>query len=161
MVEHDLAKVGVEGPSPFSRSRKTTCKGGFLFFIVTKKIHFFQPSPLYNYKFYFYIWATLAGIAQLVEHDLAKVGVEGPSPFSRSRKTTCKGGFLFFIVTKKIHFFQPSPLYNYKFYFYIWATLAGIAQLVEHDLAKVGVEGPSPFSRSRKTTCKGGFLFLS
>ena len=28
----------------------------------------------------------LAGIAQLVEHDLAKVGVEGPSPFSRSKK---------------------------------------------------------------------------
>ena len=27
-----------------------------------------------------------AGIAQLVEHDLAKVGVEGPSPFSRSKK---------------------------------------------------------------------------
>lgn len=26
-----------------------------------------------------------AGIAQLVEHDLAKVGVEGPSPFSRSK----------------------------------------------------------------------------
>ena len=25
-----------------------------------------------------------AGIAQLVEHDLAKVGVEGSSPFSRS-----------------------------------------------------------------------------
>jgi hypothetical protein len=26
-----------------------------------------------------------AGIAQLVEHDLAKVGVEGSSPFSRSK----------------------------------------------------------------------------
>ena len=67
-----------------------------------------------------------------------------------------------FAALKKIHFFRPAPLYNYKFYFYIWATLAGIAQLVEHDLAKVGVEGPSPFSRSkkRKTTYKGGFLFL-
>ena len=50
-----------------------------------EKNHFFRPLPLYNYKFYFYIWATLAGIAQLVEHDLAKVGVEGPSPFSRSK----------------------------------------------------------------------------
>ena len=26
-----------------------------------------------------------AGIAQLVEHDLAKVGVAGPSPVSRSK----------------------------------------------------------------------------
>ena len=51
-----------------------------------KKNSIFLPSPLYNEKFYFYIWAVLAGIAQLVEHDLAKVGVEGPSPFSRSKK---------------------------------------------------------------------------
>ena len=50
-----------------------------------QKNSLFHPRPLYNYKFYFYIWATLAGIAQLVEHDLAKVGVEGPSPFSRSK----------------------------------------------------------------------------
>ena len=118
----------------------------------------------------------------MVEHDLAKVGVEGPSPFSRSKiKEPLSEWFFYFCVDmgrmfdplgsrvrqnsfaalKKIHFFRQSPLYNYKFYFYIWATLAGIAQLVEHDLAKVGVEGPSPFSRSRKTTCKGGFLFLS
>ena len=33
-----------------------------------------------------YNWRVLAGIAQLVEHDLAKVGVEGPSPLSRSLK---------------------------------------------------------------------------
>ena len=40
-----------------------------------------------------------AGIAQLVEHDLAKVGVEGPSPFSRSkkRKAPLGGAFLFFV----------------------------------------------------------------
>ena len=46
--------------------------------------------------------------------------------------------------------------------FYNCAHLAGIAQLVEHDLAKVGVEGPSPFSRSKKerTTLKWFFLFL-
>ncbi len=30
------------------------------------------------------IAALDAGIAQLVEHDLAKVGVEGSNPFSRS-----------------------------------------------------------------------------
>ena len=63
-----------------------------------KKFHFFRHSPLYNYKFYFYIWVTLAGIAQLVEHDLAKVGVEGPSPFSRSKKPPTKVVFFFYIV---------------------------------------------------------------
>ena len=46
--------------------------------------------------------------------------------------------------------------------FLLLGHLAGIAQLVEHDLAKVGVEGPSPFSRSKKerTTSRGSFLFL-
>ena len=36
MVEHDLAKVGVEGPSPFSRSKKEKppTKVGFFFYIV-------------------------------------------------------------------------------------------------------------------------------
>ena len=64
-----------------------------------KKFHFFRHSPLYNYKFYFYIWVTLAGIAQLVEHDLAKVGVEGPSPFSRSKiKEPLSEWFFYFCV---------------------------------------------------------------
>ena len=41
-----------------------------------------------------------AGIAQLVEHDLAKVGVEGPSPFSRSKKEKppTKVVFFFYVV---------------------------------------------------------------
>ena len=34
--------------------------------------------------------ATHAGIAQLVEHNLAKVGVAGSSPVSRSPKAACK-----------------------------------------------------------------------
>ncbi len=40
--------------------------------------------------------------------------------------------------------------------------LAGIAQLVEHDLAKVGVEGPSPFSRSKtkEPLLGGSFCFM-
>ena len=62
-------------------------------------------------------------------------------------------------LSKKFHFFRHSPLYNYKFYFYIWAVLAGIAQLVEHDLAKVGVEGPSPFSRSKRKRHLYGVFF--
>ena len=36
--------------------------------------------------FAYYICNPFAGIAQLVEHDLAKVGVAGPSPVSRSRE---------------------------------------------------------------------------
>jgi hypothetical protein len=61
---------------------------------------FFFGKPLDGSFFFIYTWAVLAGIAQLVEHDLAKVGVEGPSPFSRS--------------SKKLHFvelflFPPSP----------------------------------------------------
>ena len=34
----------------------------------------------------FAIPKSKAGVAQLVEHDLAKVGVAGPSPVSRSKK---------------------------------------------------------------------------
>ena len=33
-----------------------------------------------------YFCRELAGVAQLVEHDLAKVGVAGSSPVSRSNK---------------------------------------------------------------------------
>ena len=100
------AKRGLIANNPFSRSKiKEPLSEWFFYFCVDmgrmfdplgsrvrlnsfgtlKKISLFRPSPLYNYKFYFYIWVTLAGIAQLVEHDLAKVGVEGPSPFSRSK----------------------------------------------------------------------------
>ena len=60
-----------------------------------------------------------AKIAQLVEHDLAKVGVAGSSPVFRSNLE-----------------------------FALVAKIAKIAQLVEHDLAKVGVAGSSPVFRS-------------
>jgi hypothetical protein len=41
-----------------------------------------------------------AGVAQLVEHDLAKVGVAGSSPVSRSNKEgVSKGHLLFFIFS--------------------------------------------------------------
>ena len=36
---------------------------------------------------------------------------------------------------------------------------AGIAQLVEHDLAKVGVAGSSPVSRSKEKNPDGGIFF--
>ena len=63
-----------------------------------------------------------AGIAQLVEHDLAKVGVASSSLVSRSKFEKCR-------KTR--------------------TTQAGIAQLVEHDLAKVGVASSSLVSRSK------------
>jgi hypothetical protein len=37
---------------------------------------------------------------------------------------------------------------------------AGVAQLVEHDLAKVGVAGSSPVSRSNKKAVKTAFYYL-
>ena len=46
--------------------------------------------------------------------------------------------------------FESPPLHH----------LAEIAQLVEHNLAKVGVAGPSPVFRSfRKTTFSNEFIF--
>ena len=69
-----------------------------------------------------------AKIAQLVEHDLAKVGVAGSSPVFRS---------------------STLKYFNLQVQFSLLdTTLAKIAQLVEHDLAKVGVAGSSPVFRS-------------
>ena len=70
-----------------------------------------------------------AKIAQLVEHNLAKVGVAGSSPVFRSKSTMkfCPS-FEWAIATEKSN--------------------AKIAQLVEHNLAKVGVAGSSPVFRS-------------
>ena len=38
-------------------------------------------------------------------------------------------------------------------------VVAGIAQLVEHNLAKVGVAGSSPVSRSPEDTSRGGAVW--
>ena len=55
----------------------------FLYFILNFKEKLFD-------KINFIIFASpIAGIAQLVEHDLAKVGVAGPSPVSRSKESPC------------------------------------------------------------------------
>ena len=68
-----------------------------------------------------------AGIAQLVEHNLAKVGVASSSLVSRSRLVFEK-----VLVKLLIH--------------------AGIAQLVEHNLAKVGVASSSLSLQIQKGT---------
>ena len=62
-----------------------------------------------------------AGIAQLVEHDLAKVGVEGPSPFSRSK--------------------IKEPLSEWFFYFLCWHG---------SDFRPLGVEGAAKFGSCTK-----------
>ena len=57
-----------------------------------------------------------AGVAQLVEHDLAKVGGAGSSPVSRSNKDMPShfmfrdGLFLLFEYTMFLLFFDRSPL---------------------------------------------------
>ena len=43
-----------------------------------------------------------AKIAQLVEHDLAKVGVEGSSPFFRSRISRCSSGVERFLGKEEV-----------------------------------------------------------
>ena len=75
---------------------------------------------------------TNAKIAQLVEHDLAKVGVAGSSPVFRSKKC-----LEFIEIVSSWHRADNH---------------AKIAQLVEHDLAKVGVAGSSPVFRSTPPT---------
>ncbi len=71
---------------------------------------------------------TYARVAQLVEHDLAKVGAAGSSPVSRSLKNISD------VSDRQIQI----------------TAYARVAQLVEHDLAKVGAAGSSPVSRSLK-----------
>ena len=90
--------------------------------------------------------AKFAEIAQLVEHDLAKVGVASSSLVFRSVKCS-KADFLeqreqcqtcLSIAESR----QKAAIFGTK--------IAEIAQLVEHDLAKVGVASSSLVFRSNK-----------
>ena len=93
---------------------------------------------------------NFAEIAQLVEHDLAKVGVASSSLVFRSR---------FFQIIKNLanrkRTFRSSERKTNQDLFFRVATksrknevFAEIAQLVEHDLAKVGVASSSLVFRS-------------
>ena len=118
LVEHDLAKVGVEGPSPFSRSkkRKTTYKGGFLFLYRNLDEDPRRGAAKFDswakpVEANFALDANAGSASPKGWQAAAKRGLFANNPFSRSRKTTCKGGFLFFIVTKKISLFSAiTPL---------------------------------------------------
>ena len=101
MVEHDLAKVGVASSSLVSRSnhvqmtyrcgnssvgRARPCQG--------RGREFESRFPLQACFMKCCRWYSVAGIAQLVEHDLAKVGVASSSLVSRSnhvQTTSCCG----------------------------------------------------------------------
>ena len=71
-------------------------------------------------------------MAQLVEYDLAKVGVAGSSP-------VCRLSLFKFDIK------------------YINAT---VAQLVEYNLAKVGVAGSNPVCRFQKISPLQGCFFV-
>gem|GEM_PF-654395 len=93
MVEHDLAKVGVASPSLVFRSSKNSKPCGLEFlFVVGQTIvgrKFFKTVAKNVADPYICtpkVLNTQAEVAQLVEHDLAKVGVASPSLVFRSKK---------------------------------------------------------------------------
>ena len=93
-----------------------------------------------------------AGIAQLVEHDLAKVGVASSSLVSRSSHATrgARGSWVAEGVGRRCAhgFGRVKSIHGQTRSGTIRHANAGIAQLVEHDLAKVGVASSSLVSRS-------------
>ena len=107
-------------------------------------------------------------MAQLVEHNLAKVGVAGSSPVVRSKRnspTTTVAGFFVPVVSYPLLGLELFSNYS-KIVLafgliipYIKSSQADMAQLVEHNLAKVGVAGSSPVVRSIWAFSSGGERF--
>ena len=103
-------------------------------------------------------------MAQLVEHNLAKVGVAGSSPVVRSIAFPDRLGGPFSAKwpsgkAEACKAFTPGSNPGFAFQGNIRAlrrpfcfTYADMAQLVEHNLAKVGVAGSSPVVRSNYLT---------
>ena len=121
-----------------------------------------------------------ADVAQLVEHDLAKVGVAGSNPVVRSivanrpviiksfdrpfhdgvdematwpsgKAEACKPSPRFESGRPTFPHFRRPPFWPGADGFEVIVkrvTHADVAQLVEHDLAKVGVAGSNPVVRS-------------
>ena len=102
--------------------------------------------------FQHYICNPFAGIAQLVEHDLAKVGVAGPSPVSRSKKRASIYGCPLFYGTQ---FFLPAPdiyqkiILNPEYLFYAYfrermkdadfqAIAISLSDAIKKDLEAIG-----------------------
>ena len=71
------------------RGRKWADEGHEAAFFLSDVCHLHHRSPFPVSRYLFLVYTHLhAGIAQLVEHNLAKVGVAGSSPVSRSYQTT-------------------------------------------------------------------------
>ncbi len=91
-----------------------------------------------------------AEIAQLVEHNLAKVRVASSSLVFRSSLNGCSNGGIGRHAGLKIPW--PLRLCGFKSRFEYTSLskqyFAEVAQLVEHNLAKVRVAGSSPVFRS-------------
>ncbi len=113
-----------------------------------------------------------AGIAQLVERNLAKVEVDGSRPFSRSSfQSWCdadhagNAGIAQLVERNlaKVEVDGSRPFSRSSFQSWCdvdHACNAVIAQLVERNLAKVEVDGSRPFSRSNTTRRKPRLPFL-
>ena len=128
--------------------KKTTYQGGFLFYVVIwTRTREEGPTKFFRGRSPWKEFRTLSASEKPVrvasQPCASKDSGAAISPFSPHSL------FPFFPPPfQKNHYFPPSPLQRESLFLYM-GHLAGIAQLVEHDLAKVGVEGPSPFSRSK------------
>ncbi len=89
-----------------------------------------------------------AGVAQLVERNLAKVEVESSRLFSRSKSSS--------------HSEELGPVFwwmQFVCQLSFGERDAGVAQLVERNLAKVEVESSRLFSRSIQRFSSGSAFF--
>ena len=108
-----------------------------------------------------------AGIAQLVEHDLAKVGVEGPSPFSRSKKreSTTLWCFSFFYNVRWV-----GPSKRVRHYLArgrsLWRQIMSLRRsrepfrVSEQPCEAGGLRTNIPFSRSKAKEPLNEWFFL-
>ncbi len=106
-----------------------------------------RKNAIYLHRFKQKRSVKYARIAQLVEHDLAKVGVAGSSPVSRSLRYFKDARVVELVDTLDL---KSNDHYDRAGSSPASGTIARIAQLVEHDLAKVGVASSSLVSRSKK-----------
>ena|GEM_PF-399338 len=95
---------------------------------------------------------SLSLIADLL---VKKIGVCGETT-SRAKKTDSSKKVKFRCVYSGL---VPKNFFVLKNHIIFAASFAGIAQLVEHDLAKVGVASSSLVSRSAKAARVSGFVF--
>ena len=78
----------------------------FLFFVKKLLTKFLSYSIISNVSGTRQNTKQYARVAQLVEHDLAKVGAAGSSPVSCSLKPLKNQGFLFFVLHFMLHFIK-------------------------------------------------------